>query len=324
MGQRTTRQTSSRLLSLLTKPRTTLELRKLSHTSPQNVDQQLKRLMRRTIVQRFEIFGEAARYVYVRSDSHSMNSAQTREPKLRPVDATVLSTLQTDVASPVHRIAQIVGRDLSVTTHSVLRLAKLRLVTLTRAGRLRVARITRTGLDHSQYDRAAAKAAPYDARLAIGEESIKALLVINALGRARSREITLVTGLRKYREGGTGTANLIQWLTEKGYVSSTSGRPGSQRYHQLTASGREHAAFFLTRIPFPTPAQVRRRLRRELMHLHERQSAVARERAKKRALVRETGPPAPEGANALHPLKESKNGLSHSPDHGEEETCQRR
>jgi hypothetical protein len=83
------------------------------------------------------------------------------------------------------------------------------------------------------------------------------LLLLRALGQAKAFEITLLTGFRRKKTGGTGTANIIQGLTEAGYIEKVPRTPEAQPYYRLSAFGRKRIEGVVGKAGMPPPIEIR-------------------------------------------------------------------
>jgi len=299
------------LLELLATPRTVPELRQLLPVSPQAIHQHLKRLLDRGMVARVETFGVGARHAYVQARKFSsVHSLRKWKPRLREADASVLSALPAESTVLAHEVARIAGVGQTAMTSAIRRLEGLGLVKGARDGWLRTLRITKMGLNHPQYGATTMRAPDYAPERSMNRQAAEVLLVIHALGEARSLEITLLTGATR-TGGAVATANVIQRLKKSGFVVTRAGVPGSQRCHRLSAAGRRRAEGLRRSLPFPDPETLRRRLDREMRDYRRRQSLRMGARAVGRRwsgrggdlvdLLRQNGPLPYEMINKLLP-----------------------
>jgi predicted transcriptional regulator len=282
MGARTRRAGTNDILGLLDGPKTTSELREKLGLSRQAIHQKLKRLTRQGVVRRVTISGEVARHAYLPAAGASAATLATRFADLRLTDARLLSALRSDAECAAPDVARIVARGSSVEHKQVARLAKIGLITFTHVGRVRVLRITKRGIEHPQYKTNAPKAPPHDPTRRSSRRTIRIMILLHALGQARTVDLTLLTRFRKPAAGHAGTAHVIHRLKKTGYVEEVPHTYQSQPPYRLTSGGRKRVASLIRHVPVPDPADLRRRLCQELARFSQARSRRARPRAIKR------------------------------------------
>jgi DNA-binding MarR family transcriptional regulator len=269
------------ILGFFDGPKTVRELEAKLGVSKQAVHQKLRRLVKQGSVRRVKSYGWLSRHLYLPTALVSATGVECRIADLRPIDVRVLSALRSDTPSAAPDIAQAVGYRWSLGNKQAARLEKLGLITLTRAGRVRLLRITKEGIEHPQYQARAPKARAYRGVQRTSQRAVNIMLLLHALGKGRTVDLTLLTRFRTPADKTAGTAQVVQRLKRGGYIEKLPNTSSLQPPYRLTKLGSERVASLVGKIPFPDPANVRRRLRDELTRFSEGYSRRHRSRAHK-------------------------------------------
>jgi DNA-binding MarR family transcriptional regulator len=183
-------QSSSKVLALLTEPKSGPVLRDTLHVSRQRVEQILKRLVNRGDVRRFEVAGERGAFVYVRADCFRKDMLLSRVPDLHESRARILSALPPVTlcrTSDIRLITQIH----SVPLQEYLdQLSAMGFVVSFKLGQKRYVGITPRGLQHPQRSWNATKASAANIVKDFGETRVRLILMLQALGQARTIDLT--------------------------------------------------------------------------------------------------------------------------------------
>src|SRR5262249_12387361 len=141
--------------------------------------------------------------------------------------------------------------------------------------------ITKKGAAHPQYRPEARKAYAYNATQRMSPRTIKILLLLHALGRARTVELTLLAKFRTSAGVRASTGWIVERLKKAGHIQGFPGGNVAHPPYRLTKSGRRIIAS-LVGVAFPPSDKIRHRLRRELALFSEEYAARSRSRAFKR------------------------------------------
>ena len=247
---------NEKVLDLLSKPRSGVELRQLLGVTRQAVDQKVKRMMRDGLVDRIDLPSEGGQYLYVRKGASMSAAILSRTPPLKAGAIQLLSTLPLEGVVKFATICETAGLD-----H---RIARRHLATLTNAGYALTVNfgqtifvsLTPAGLTAPDYNALAVKAPVSNFVKDIGCERLNVLQILYVLGEAKSIEITFVTG---YNRGPArtsfGTGNLIARLRELGLVETTMQvKKELQKPHpnyRLTRAGQALVAVINKQHPYP-------------------------------------------------------------------------
>lgn len=266
-----------RIYELLKTPRTAVELRESLQVTRQAIEQSVKRMMERGLIKRVSAIGERGSHLYVRADQQTSAAISARAPNLRLPTAQILSTLPMEAPA---RLVDVVGRGNAslMPKRHIRHLVALGLVELAGPKKRVIVKLTNRGREHPQYDQDSAKVAPLSQSIDLDRPTLDLLLIIHALGTARSIDITMLTGIGRGSKGkGKGTGQHVQQLQLRNLIERVQ-QPGSKGHsaYRLTKSALGWIATLRGQIQFPDPDEVRRRL--EAAHTQYRRDQSERSR----------------------------------------------
>ena len=146
----TLRPSHSRVLALLTEPKSVPALREELGISRQGVDQLLKAMLKAGLIRRFEVERERGSFLYAHKQQHRKGLPRNIIPELHASRARLLSLLSPETLSRPRDFKSTLN--VAATTRALNRLVALELIVMFKLGRERFVGITPKGLQHPQYE----------------------------------------------------------------------------------------------------------------------------------------------------------------------------
>jgi hypothetical protein len=231
------RQSHQRILTLLTEPKSARAIQQEIGVTRQRIDQLLKAMLKANNIKRVEVAGERGRFRYIRCDSYDSDAFLTRQPDLHESRVRILSALAPETLSRVTEVALIGSANIQTLPTYLVQLSAMGLTSTFKLGQHWYVGITPRGLQHPQYDPHSPKAKTADLLADFGEERVSFIQFLQALGAARTADLTFLMPKDYFRAKKHQSGNIIQRLEMAGLTEKVLADNKGHPLHRLTGNG---------------------------------------------------------------------------------------
>jgi len=248
------RPTEDRLLSLLSTPKTAVDLREQLGVSRQRVDQLLKRLEAGGRVFRQRATGEAGLFVYTLTRD-ARAAPQSRTPRLNRPRARLLSSLRPDAAVSALSLAKVLPSYPRIINRMLRDMEAQGLTMTVKLAGQRYACLTSLGSEHPQYRPDQVVSPPTDLREALGETRMFVLQVLLVAAPLKTAQLTGLLSPEARRRLRRSLGHDVERLEAEGLVEPVKAPPGHAAY-RLTPAGFAAGAFIRRTLGGPDGDQI--------------------------------------------------------------------